>query len=117
VIDVPMPALPTTIRSSFVAAQEFRHRFSVRDRTRPAGLHPSPMVGQRRLDFGLFQDLGGRMTLYSPEPLQLRERDDGGRFTTEVNDPVRFPRAVIICRLCAHRYTTIPMLGWPVTPR
>jgi hypothetical protein len=65
------------------------------------------MVGQRRLDFGLFQDLGGRMTLYSPEPLQLRERDDGGRFTTEVNDLVQFPRAVIICRLCAHHSTTI----------
>ena len=57
------------------------------------------------------------MTLYSPEPLQLRERDDGCRFTTEVNDLVRFPRAMIICRLCAHHYTTIPLLGWTVVPR
>ena len=47
------------------------------------------------------------MTLYSLEPPQFRERDDGGRFTTEVIDLVQFPRAVIICRLCAHHSTTI----------
>jgi hypothetical protein len=49
------------------------------------------MVGHRRPDFGLFQGLPGCVTLYSPEPLQLRERDDGRRFTAEVNDLVRSP--------------------------
>ena len=85
-----MRARRATTQSSLVAAEQFGHRLFVGYRTRPTRGHPLSVVSQCGLYFGLFEHLGWSTTFYRPEPPELRQRDDRGGLTTEVDHLVRF---------------------------
>ncbi len=73
-----MPLQQGTTRSSLAPAEKLSHRLIVRDSARPARSHPLPVVSERRLDLGLFQDLGRGATLNFPQSPKLRERHNRG---------------------------------------
>lgn len=78
-------------------------------RSRPRAPRSDPVVVGREggLDLGLFQGFRGGVPFDRSEPPQIRQRDNGGCLSAEVDDFIRLGTP---SRLRSHT-TTIPAIG------
>jgi len=83
----------------------------MRDRTRPTCGNPFLVGLQRRLYLSLFQDLRRRVAFHRTQPPQVGERNNRGRFATEVNHLIRLTRVWITGRQGGHTATLPAVAG------